>query len=77
MRKPKSYNYFMDRYGYVGMYLRNPLNSITEDEFIEAWIYYINNDSVDKNFEQDLFENDSMDSYLREMVKDRLLEWKG
>ena len=59
------------------MYLRNPLNSITEDEFIEAWIYYINNDSVDKNFEQDLFENDSMDSYLREMVKDRLLEWKG
>ena len=60
--KPKSYKYFIDYCGYV-----------KEKTFINAWIEYINEESViDKHFDKELFENDSLDSYGREYIKNKL-----
>jgi hypothetical protein len=67
----------MDYYGYFGIYDHNYLHNVTEDEFIKAWIEYINNDDcIDKNFDQDLFENDALDSFGREKIREILLDWR-
>lgn len=72
--KPNSYNYFREFYGDNSLFCNRYLKNISEEEFINAWLDYINEYSNNKNLEQDIYENDSLDSYVRRKIKDIILK---
>lgn len=73
-KKPNSYKYFIEFYGDNSVFRNKYLNNISEQEFINAWLDYINEFSTNKNFEQDIYENDLLDSYIRRKIKDIILK---
>ena len=72
--KPNSYKYFKEFYGDNSVFRNKYLSNISEEEFINAWLDYINEFSINKNLEQDIYENDSLDSYVRRKIKDIILK---